>query len=157
LKNLPTEKLSKIEKETIAEIRAMRARTGSNQPELSFGSPVQLVHHFILSSHGNVQLRISVIARELGVGMRTLERAFAREYQQTMSQCQVQVRLSFSKWMLSLFPPTKISVVAALLGYEQVQDFNRFFKKHVNQPPSDWSSGEQKRDDDAAENPSRNR
>jgi AraC-like DNA-binding protein len=89
--------------------------------------------------------------------MRTLERAFAREYQQTMSQCQVQVRLSFSKWMLSLFPPTKISVVAALLGYEQVQDFNRFFKKHVNQPPSDWSSGEQKRDDDAAENPSRNR
>jgi transcriptional regulator GlxA family with amidase domain len=157
LKNLPTEKLSKIEKETIAEIRAMRARTGSNQPELSFGSPVQLVHHFILSSHGNVQLRISVIARELGVGMRTLERAFAREYQQTMSQCQVQVRLSFSKWMLSLFPPTKISVVAALLGYEQVQDFNRFFKRHMNRSPSDWSSGEHKRGGDAAETPVRNR
>ena len=132
----------------------MRARTGSNQSVLLFESPAQLVHHFILSSHGNVQLRISVIARELGVGMRTLERAFAREYEQTMSQCQVQVRLSFSMWMLSLFPPTKISVVAALLGYQQVQDFNRFFKKHMNQSPSDWSREEHERGGGEAEDPS---
>jgi AraC-like DNA-binding protein len=46
--------------------------------------------------------------------------------------------LKFSQWMLSIFPPTKISVIAVLLGYERVQDFNRFFAKHTGQSPSQW-------------------
>ena len=62
-----------------------------------------------------------------------------------MTQCQVDVRLSYSKWMLSIFPPTKISAVASILGYEQVQDFNRFFKKHTKQSPSAWSRQQQER------------
>jgi AraC-like DNA-binding protein len=143
--SLPSMKLTKIEQETLAEIRSIRASAENVPFALLLDHPALLVHHFIVSTHGNVQLRMALLARELGIGMRTLERAFAREYHQTMTQCQVDVRLSYSKWMLSIFPPTKISAVASILGYEQVQDFNRFFKKHTKQSPSAWSRQQQER------------
>jgi len=143
--NLPSMKLTKIEQETLAEIRSIRASAENVPFAFLLDHPALLVHHFIVSTHGNVQLRMALLARELGIGMRTLERAFAREYHQTMTQCQVEARLSFSKWMLSISPPTKISAVASILGYEQVQDFNRFFKKHTKQSPSAWSRQQQER------------
>jgi len=141
--SLPSMKLRKIEQEALAEIRSMRTSAENLRLAFLLDNPALLVHHFIVSTHGHVQLRMAVLARELGTGMRTLERAFAREYHQSMTQCQVEVRLSYSKWMLSIFPPTKISAVASLLGYERVQDFNRFFKKHTKQSPSAWSRQQQ--------------
>ena len=105
-------------------------------------NPAQLAHHFIVASHGNVQLRFSTIASEVGVEMRTLERAFVGEYEKTMTQLQVEVRLAFAQWLLSIFPPTKISAIASLLGYRLVQDFNRFFKKHMRESPSEWGRKE---------------
>ena len=130
---------SPIEKDVIAEIRALRALPGADSSAVLLKSPARVVHHFILASHGNVQLRMATIAKELGVEMRTLERAFTGEYRLTMAQYQVEVRLAFSRWMLSIFPPTKVSAVAALLGYNLVQDFNRFFKQHMHEAPSEWS------------------
>jgi AraC-like DNA-binding protein len=62
-----------------------------------------------------------------------------------MVECQVETRLAYSKSLLSIFPPTKISAVAALLGYNVVQDFNRFFKKHIRESPSEWSRKERAR------------
>jgi AraC-like DNA-binding protein len=62
-----------------------------------------------------------------------------------MVQCQVETRLAHSKWLLSIFPPTKVSAVASLLGYNVVQDFNRFFKKHMNESPLEWSRKERAR------------
>jgi AraC-like DNA-binding protein len=138
----PAGSLSTIEHEVIAEIRALRASAGSGLFVRLLGNPAQLAHHFILDSHGNVQLRFSTIASELGVEMRTLERAFVGEYRMTMTQFQVEVRLAFSQLLLSVFPPTKVSAIAALLGYHLVQDFNRFFKKHMRQSPSEWSRKE---------------
>lgn len=145
MKSLSTGSLSPIEKEVIAEIRALRASSGGGLPATLLETPARLVHHLILASHGNVQLRLATIARELGVEMRTLERAFGGEYNQTMVHCQVEVRLAFSRWMLSIFPPTKIGAIAALLGYNRVQDFNRFFKKHMRQAPSEWGRKERER------------
>jgi len=138
----PAGGLSTIEREVIAEIRALRASAESGLHARILGNPAQLAHHFILDSHGNVQLRFSTIAGELGVEMRTLERAFIGEYQMTMTQFQVEVRLAFSQLLLSIFPPTKVSAIAALLGYHLVQDFNRFFKKHTRQSPSEWGRKE---------------
>jgi AraC-like DNA-binding protein len=63
----------------------------------------------------------------------------------TMIACQAETRLAHSKLLLSIFPPTKISAVAALLGYNAVQDFNRFFKKHMHQSPKEWSRKERAR------------
>jgi transcriptional regulator GlxA family with amidase domain len=77
--------------------------------------------------------------------MRTLQRNFVVQYNKTPLQFQVDVRLSFSQWLLSIFPPTKISVVATILGYKEVRDFNRFFRKHMHQRPSEWGLIERER------------
>jgi transcriptional regulator GlxA family with amidase domain len=131
LRSRPAESLTPLEREIIAEIRSMRSAPKSEFIALLLDSPAKLVNHFILASHGNVQLRFSAIASELGVEVRSLERAFADEYHVTMTQRQTRVRLDYSQWLLNIYPPHKISTVATILGYRLVQDFNRFFKKHM--------------------------
>jgi transcriptional regulator GlxA family with amidase domain len=83
MKSRPAGSLTAIEKEVIAEIRAMRLSSNGSLIRDLLGNPVLLVHHFILASHGNVRLRLSTIASEVAVEMRTLERAFLREYKTT--------------------------------------------------------------------------
>jgi AraC-like DNA-binding protein len=141
----PIGTLSAIENEVIREICALRASPGEDIHASLLENPARTARHFILDSHGNVQLRLVIIARELGVEMRTLERIFFDEYHQTMAECQLKIRLAFSQSLLSIFPPTKISAVAATLGYNVVQDFNRFFKKHMHESPSEWSRKERAR------------
>jgi transcriptional regulator GlxA family with amidase domain len=141
----PAGTLSAIENEVIQEIRALRASVGEGIHRSLLENPARTAHHFILDSHGNVQLRLATVARELGVEMRTLERMFFDEYHQTMVECQIKTRLAFSKSLLSIFPVTKISAVSAILGYNVVQDFNRFFKKHLHESPSEWSRKERAR------------
>ncbi len=48
--------------------------------------------------------------------MRTLQRAYAREFGQSMSQTLIDARLEHAKALLTMMPPTKISVVANTLG-----------------------------------------
>jgi AraC-like DNA-binding protein len=141
----PAGTLSAIENEVIQEIRAVKSSSGEGIHASLLESPARMARHFILDSHGNVQLRLATLARELGIEMRTLERIFCGEYHQTMVECQVKTRLAFSKSLLTIFPPTKISAVAAILGYNVVQDFNRFFKKHMRESPSGWSRKERVR------------
>jgi transcriptional regulator GlxA family with amidase domain len=141
----PAGTLSAIENEVIQEIRALRASPGEGIHASLLESPARMARHFIMDSHGNVQLRLATLARELGIEMRTLERLFCDEYHQTMVECQVETRLAFSKSLLSIFPHTKISAVAAQLGYNVVQDFNRFFKKHMHESPSEWGRRERAR------------
>ena len=62
-----------------------------------------------------------------------------------MLQCQVEARIAFSKSLLSIMPPTKISAIAYVLGYEEVRDFNRFFEKHMHETPSAWGQRERER------------
>ena len=134
-----TGKLTTIEIQVIGEIRALKASPSEGLNASLLESPARTIHHFILDSHGNAKLRLVTIARELGIEMRTLERTFFDEYKITMVECQVRTRLTYSKRLLSIFPSTKISAVAALLGYNAVQDFNRFFKKYMQESPSEWS------------------
>jgi transcriptional regulator GlxA family with amidase domain len=150
----PIDTLSAIENEVILEIQAMRASPAEGLNASLLENPARTAHHFILDSHGNAQLRLATIARELGIEMRTLERIFFEEYRQTMVECQIETRLAFSQSLLSVFPPTKISSVAALLGYNAVQDFNRFFKKHTHESPSEWSRKERARIASEVERPS---
>jgi AraC-like DNA-binding protein len=137
--------LSSIERDVIAEIRALRVAPENELYTHLLERPARLVHHFILASHGNVRLRFSAIAKELGIEMRTLERTFAADYRKTMMQFQLEVRLAFSKHLLSVLPPTKLTAIAALLGYDEVQDFHRFFKRHTHESPSAWSRRERER------------
>jgi AraC-like DNA-binding protein len=131
--------LSAVEKEIIAQIRDWRAAPGDDLRTILLTSPARLMRTFIVGSHGHVRLRFHPIANELGVAMRTLERTFVDEYGKTMLQCQVEARVAFSKFLLSTMPPTKISAIAHMLGYDEVRDFNRFFVKHVHETPSAWA------------------
>lgn len=153
MKNLPRDKLSAIEREVVAEIRALRSSSESSPRGPRLRDPVKLVRHFTLRSHGNVQLRFSTLAAELGVEMRTLERTFVARYQKTMMEFQSEIRLAYAQQLLSVSPPTKISAVAAILGYNAVQDFNRFFQRHVHLSPSAWGQKEQERIAGKARNP----
>lgn len=145
MNSLPKVELSPLEEEVAAEIRALRASPRNELYAALLDNPERLACHFIQASHGNPQLRFSTLAGELAIEMRTLERAFYAEYHKTMTQFQIEVRLAFAQHLLGIFPPTKISAVAALLGYRRVQDFNRFFKKHVHQSPSTWANRERER------------
>jgi transcriptional regulator GlxA family with amidase domain len=136
------EELSAVEQEIIAEIRALRASKKNVVHSGLLNDPARLLHHFILTNHGHVALRVGPVARELGVEMKTLQRTFISAYKKTPQQCQVDIRLAFAKLLLSTFPPMKISAIALMLGYKEVRDFNRFFRKHVHQRPSEWGSNE---------------
>jgi AraC-like DNA-binding protein len=143
--NHTPETLSAVEREVVAQIRAWRASPGNELQAILLKSPARLMHHFIVGSHGHVKLRIRPIATELGVAMRTLERTFVNEHGKTMLQCQVETRVAFSQDLLSIMPPTKISAIANMLGYDEVRDFNRFFEKHMHETPSAWGRRERER------------
>jgi transcriptional regulator GlxA family with amidase domain len=133
------ERLSPVEKEAIGMIRALKS-SADTAPTLALPEKqAQLMHQFILTYHGHVKLRFWPLAKELGVEMRTLERVFDREFGNTMLQCQREARLEFSQSLLRMVPPTKLSVIANLLGYEEVHDFIRFFRKHTKRTPAAWS------------------
>jgi transcriptional regulator GlxA family with amidase domain len=139
------EELSAVEQEVIAEIRALRASKENVVHSGLLNDPARLLRHFILTNHGHVTLRVGPVARELGVEMKTLQRNFVSAYKKTPRQCQVDVRLAFAKWLLSTFPPMKIGAIALMLGYKEVRDFNRFFRKQMHQRPSEWGHNERDR------------
>jgi transcriptional regulator GlxA family with amidase domain len=74
--------------------------------------------------------------------MRTLQRLFIEEYETTMLDYQTEARLEFAKFLLGVMPPNKMSVIAHLLGYDAVRDFNRFFEKHMHEAPTVWGKRE---------------
>ena len=139
------EELSAVEQEVIAEIRALRTSKDNLLHARLLDDPARVMHHFILVNHGHVALRIGPIARELGVEMKTLQRNFVGAYSKTPRRCQVDVRLAFSKLLLSTSPPMKIAAIALMLGYREVRDFNRFFRKHMHQRPSEWGRNEREK------------
>jgi transcriptional regulator GlxA family with amidase domain len=143
--NYSPEQLSKVEREVIAQIRAWRASPEDRVHATLLRRPAQLMRNLILDKHGHVKLRFRPIAAELGIEMRTLERAFVEEYEKTMQQSLIEARLEFAKFLLSVMEPTKMSVTAHLLGYDAVRDFNRFFEKHMHQAPSAWSKAEREK------------
>ncbi|WP_263356663.1 helix-turn-helix domain-containing protein [Acidicapsa ligni] len=103
------------------------------------------MHALILMFHGDAKLRLATIANELGIEMRTLERAFSDELGTTMSQCQIDARLSLAQSLLTMMPPPKLSVIANLLGYDELRDFARFFQKHMHEKPTAWGRAERER------------
>jgi transcriptional regulator GlxA family with amidase domain len=136
------EELSTVEREVIAQIREWRASPDDKVHATLLQKPAQLMRSLILDKHGDVKLRFSPIAAELGVEMRTLQRAFVEQYGTTMLESQTEARLEFAKFLLGVMPPNKMSVIAHFLGYDAVRDFNRFFEKHMHEAPSVWGKAE---------------
>lgn len=136
---------SLVEREVIATIRSIRSLETHELHQILSDDPARLMHYFILSTHGHVKFRLTPIANELAVEMRTLQRDFVEAFKKTMHQCQIDARLSHSKTMLRAIPLTKISVIAATLGYNTASDFVRFFEKREHRTPSEWGRVERER------------
>jgi transcriptional regulator GlxA family with amidase domain len=148
---------SAFERDVVKQIRVWRASPGNELQVALINNPARFMHHLIMSSHGHVKLRFRPVARELGLAMRTLERAFVREYGKSMLRCQIETRIAFSQHLLRIMPPTKIIAIANLLGYDEVRDFNRFFERHMHETPSAWGRKERQRTRRIEDDPSRNR
>jgi AraC-like DNA-binding protein len=111
-----------------------RARLGDLEPFQAAG----IAHRAILLSCGHVNLRISMIARSLAIVQRTLERSFQVRYHQSMLQYQSRVRLRAAKKLLCTTPQMKMEAVALTLGYKEVRDLVRFFRRSTSMSPSEW-------------------
>lgn len=139
------EELSSKEQKAIATIRAWRASPENKVHAHLLNNLAEAMHNLILGSGGNAQLEFAPIAAELGVSMRTLQRAFKRKYKKTMLDFQKETRLAAAKHMLGVMPPDKMSVIAGELGYTAAQDFTRFYEKLMHESPAKWAKRERKK------------
>jgi AraC-like DNA-binding protein len=87
-----TRQLSALEGEVIAKIRIWRLSLDDEFHQELLQHPARVMQHFILLYHGHVKFHFRPIAQELGVEIRTLERAFVEEFGKTMFQCQARIR-----------------------------------------------------------------
>jgi AraC-like DNA-binding protein len=127
-----------VERQVIAQIRAMRASPDQDMHRALIDDPAAIMYHFIVTSRGHVDLHLAPIARELGAGMKKLQRTFKKRYKISMLQCQLEARLNFSKYLLRIYPERKISSIASKIGYKEVRDFNHFFHNQTQRSPTEW-------------------
>ncbi len=136
---MPISTMSDVERRVVYEIRALRAehiRTGATG---LLQDPVSLVRHLIVLAHGSTKLRFEMIAEELGVEPRTLERAFKSRFGMNMKRSAGETRLRFAQYLLATDPSHKISSIASILGYESHQAFIRFFRRRTGTTPARWA------------------
>ncbi|MGF7183881.1 hypothetical protein HDF11_005414 [Tunturiibacter psychrotolerans] len=78
--------LSAVEREALVTIRVLR--DAAHRPQNSSASLelTVVIHNLIVTYHGHVELRLHVLARELGTTMRVIERKFEARYGMTMHE-----------------------------------------------------------------------
>jgi AraC-like DNA-binding protein len=133
------------ESEAVAEIRVWRSQPEDDFHQMLLQHPARAMHHFILKYHGNVKFRFHPVVAELAVEIKTIERAFQKEFSQTMHQFAVESRIAYARTLLRMTPPPKISVIASELGYEEPRDFHHFFEKLMHQTPAAWGRREREK------------
>jgi AraC-like DNA-binding protein len=120
--------LSGINWEVVETIRQLRIDR-SDRPVFAELELPKIMHDILCIHHGNVKLRLDVISRALGCTMRTLERAFAAQYAETMNSFRERIRLEYAERILTFNPDIKLMSIAAELGYDRESEFNRFFRR----------------------------
>jgi AraC-like DNA-binding protein len=126
------------ERQAVILIRELRRQIVAGSITADLMIPAHLAHHLITLYHGHAQLRMSRIAPELGVTMRTLQRSFRKTFHTTMKHYQIDIRLKFAQYLLSMTSGIKMSVIARQLGYDDPNVFERFFREHVGTSPHAW-------------------
>jgi len=137
--------LTGAEQQALVLIREMRRQIVAGDISAELKKPARLVHYVITLYHGHAQLRMSRIAPELGVTMRTLQRSFRKIFRTSMKDYQIETRLNFARYLLSSNPDLKMSVIAKHLGYDDPNVFERFFRDHADNSPHAWSEAQQGR------------
>lgn len=83
-------------------------------------------------------LTVGWIARELGVSMPNLSRAFKREHGKTLQKFLFQQRIIKSVILLLENPNLSIKEVAKIIDYSSSSYFIKVFKKFCNSPPKQF-------------------
>jgi transcriptional regulator GlxA family with amidase domain len=135
---------SAVEWRVVYEIRALRAEQIRSGTTGLLQDPIALVRHLIVLAHGSTKLRFEIIAEELGVELRTLERAFKSRFGMNMKRSAGETRLRFAQYLLATDPSHKISSIASILGYESHQAFIRFFRRRTAMTPARWAEKQQR-------------
>ena len=139
--------LSEPERKLIDVIRDTRANPEDKLHAILLERPEEFMQYLINDSHGAVKLRLYVVAAELGVGMKTLQRNFAKKYKKAMVDFHLEARLDFAKFLLRVMRGEKMSVIAKHIGYDREPEFTRFFEKLMHEPPAKWAEREHRRAD----------
>jgi transcriptional regulator GlxA family with amidase domain len=130
--------LAAREREAIALIREWRSRPDSELHKMLLQHPARAMRHFIEKYHGHVKFRLHPVVAELAVEVKTVERAFHKEFGRTMHKFVIESRLLYAQTLLRMMPPLKISVVANELLYEEPRDFHYFFENLMHDTPAAW-------------------
>jgi AraC-like DNA-binding protein len=138
------DQLNGVEKQALILIHDLRRQAAAGSIPRELLVPAHLARHLITLYHGHAQLRMSRVAPELGVTLRTLQRSFRKTFLMSMKAYQVNARLGFARYLLSS-APDKLSVIATQLGYDDPNVLERFFRKHVGSSPRAWSKAQRVR------------
>lgn len=139
------EQLTVVEQYAIRLVSDIRRNIDTRELPESLRPPARIIHYLIVVYHGHPGFRVSRIAPHLGVSLRTLERAFRKEFHTTMKAFQIRTRLKFAQTLLSSGSGVKMSVVAKELGYDDPNVFERFFHNQAGDSPFSWGRAEQER------------
>lgn len=131
--------LSGMERDAIATIRELRAAHFHESSQGKLEEPAQIMHDILRGYHGNVKLRLEVIAPALGTSMRTLEREFIARYAETMASFHERMRLEHAQMLIGNKPDIKLTAVASELGYDHENEFRRFFLRKTGESPSKFA------------------
>ncbi|WP_100640619.1 AraC family transcriptional regulator [Alteromonas facilis] len=99
-------------------------------------SITEVVTSLIEQLLGSTQPSLEFIARQLDMHKRTLQRSLAREgtvYKTLLNN----IRMEKAKWYLHQ-SDIDITLLAMILGYQEVANFSRAFKRHTGQSPRQY-------------------
>ncbi len=134
--------LTGAEQQALLLVREIRNQIATGMLPKELNAPARLAHYVISLYHGHAQLRISRIAPELGVSIRTLQRSFRQTFHTSLKAFQLDARLNFAQYLLSSDPELKMSVIAKQLGYDDPNVFERFFRDQAGTSPHAWGEAE---------------
>jgi transcriptional regulator GlxA family with amidase domain len=98
----------------------------------------QLAEDMIRLAHGDVRLKLATAAKELDIPLRTLERHFRRIYHSAPKAYQIRVRVEWACELIRRHPTQKLESIAVQMGYQDVSDFARLFRKELGVSPQEY-------------------
>lgn len=95
----------------------------------------RIAHDYISSNFMQHHISIEEIANQLGVNRQYLSRLFKSEYNMTMQEYLVQIRLKYAA--IYLQRGCTVSQAASMCGYDDVFNFSKMFKKKYGISPKE--------------------
>jgi transcriptional regulator GlxA family with amidase domain len=98
----------------------------------------RIVEEIIDHTHGDVRLRLAVLATRLHVSLRSLERHFKEKLGASPGLLQQQTRLNWAQAAIRDDPARKLESIAREIGYTSEAAFTHFFEKRTGLSPDEY-------------------